>query len=189
MVNEKIQILQLLIENQENNLSIRQISRLRKINYKTAYNAVYTLKKEGIIDMVKFGNSISCKFNLRFNESVFLAESKRRNDLLKNKNIKIIHKDISQLPFSFIALLFGSYVKQKQGKHSDIDIMVIGGEHDKIKSKFSLYPNKIHLTLLEYSDFLSMAKSKEFSVVSEVIKKNIILIGIEDYYRLLENAG
>jgi hypothetical protein len=33
-----------------------------------------------------------------------------------------------------------------------------------------------------------MAKSKEFSVVSEVIKKNIILIGIEEYYRLLGNT-
>lgn len=34
-----------------------------------------------------------------------------------------------------------------------------------------------------------MAKSRELTVVSEAMKKNIILIGIEDYYRVLENAG
>jgi hypothetical protein len=33
-----------------------------------------------------------------------------------------------------------------------------------------------------------MLKTKEFSVVSEAIKNNIILVGIEDYYRLMENV-
>jgi hypothetical protein len=33
-----------------------------------------------------------------------------------------------------------------------------------------------------------MERSKDFSVVSEAIKRNIILVGIEDYYRLMENV-
>ncbi len=33
-----------------------------------------------------------------------------------------------------------------------------------------------------------MLKTKEQTVVSEAIKKNIILFGIEDYYRLMENV-
>ena len=48
---------------------------------------------------------------------------------------------------------------------------------------------KIHLTAVTYKDFIYMAKSKEFTVVSEAIKNNIILVGIEEYYRLLKNAG
>lgn len=31
-----------------------------------------------------------------------------------------------------------------------------------------------------------MAKSREFSVVSEAMKHNVILAGIEDYYRIAE---
>jgi len=188
MANEKIQILQLLIENREKNLSIRQISQIRKINYKSAYNSLHKLNEEGIVDLIRVGNTINCIFNLRFNKSVFLAEYGRKEDLLKNKNFKVICKDLDRLPFSFIALLFGSYMKKEQGKHSDIDLLVIGGDEDKIKGMFSLYPLKIHLTWLDYEDFVSMLKSKEFTVVSEAIKKNIILAGIEDYYRLLENA-
>jgi hypothetical protein len=34
-----------------------------------------------------------------------------------------------------------------------------------------------------------MSKSREFTVVSEALRNNIILIGIEEYYRLLSNAG
>jgi hypothetical protein len=33
-----------------------------------------------------------------------------------------------------------------------------------------------------------MLKSKEFTVVSEAVKHNILLFGIEDYYRLMNNA-
>ena len=50
-------------------------------------------------------------------------------------------------------------------------------------------PEKIHLTNVNYGNFINMAKSKEFTVVSEAIKNNIILNGIEEYYRLLKNVG
>jgi hypothetical protein len=33
-----------------------------------------------------------------------------------------------------------------------------------------------------------MLKSKESTVVSEAVKRNVILFGTEDYYRLIENA-
>jgi hypothetical protein len=46
----------------------------------------------------------------------------------------------------------------------------------------------IHLTHIKYADFQAMLRSKEFTVVSEAIKKNIILVGIEDYYRMVNNA-
>jgi len=34
-----------------------------------------------------------------------------------------------------------------------------------------------------------MASSKEFIVVSEAIKSNVILIGIEDFYRMVGPRG
>lgn len=188
MVNEKTKILQLLIENTDKDYSIRQISKIRAINYKSAYNALQDLNKEGIVDLIRIGNSINCKFKLMFNKSVFLAEYERRENLLKNKNFKLIYQDLSKLPFSFIAMLFGSYVKEKQTKHSDIDILVIGGDEKNVHDTLSLYPFKIHLVWFSHKDFISMAKSREFTVVSEALKKNVILIGIEDYYRLIQYA-
>ncbi len=67
--------------------------------------------------------------------------------------------------------------------------MTIGGNQKEITAAISLLPDKIHLTVLEYKDFIHMVKSKEFTVVSEALKNNTILLGIEEYYRLLSNAG
>ena len=118
----------------------------------------------------------------------FEAEFERKMDLFKNKDFLILHNRLAELKFPFIALLFGSQAKGTATKHSDIDILAIGGDEDKIKSTLSLLPDNIHLTYVTYENFIHMAKSREFTVVSEAIKNNIVLIGIEEYYRLLQNA-
>jgi len=190
MGNEQSEILKLLIENQEEPFSIRKISQLRKINYKSAYNAVGSLRKQGIIDLEELGNVSICRFKRDFNAKVFEVESSRRDDLLrKNKDLKVIFDELSRINKPFIAVLFGSHAKGTAKKNSDIDLLLIGEDAEKIKDKLSWIPLKIHFTLLGYDDFIRMLKSKEQTVVSEIVKKNIILIGIEEYYRVLNNAG
>ena len=187
MANEIEEILKILIENQEEKFSIRKLSMLRKINYKSAHNAIIKLEKGGAIKLEKFGNTINCSFNKKFDPLVFKVEYERRENLLKNKDFKILYSKLNKLKFPFIALLFGSRVK-KYNRHSDIDLLILSEREIGIEQTISLMPLKIHLTNISPREFLNMAKSKEFSVVSEAIKKNIILIGIEDYYRLLEDA-
>ncbi len=188
MANETIEILKLLMNNKEETFSIRKISQLRDINYKSAYIALKFLAKEKIVDLKKVGNTIACTFNNNFNDLVFKAEYLRREDLFKSKDFLIIYKRLSELKFPFIALLFGSYAKGTAKQHSDIDILTIGGDEDEIEKTISLLPDKIHLTQVNYESFSRMIKSKDMSVVNEAIKKNIILIGIEEYYRLLGNT-
>ncbi len=188
MANETNAIVRLLIEGQQDVWSIRKISLTRKINYKSAYQAVMKLQKDGIVTLQKIGNTTSCSFNFHFNPRVLDVEYLRREELFQNKNFKVIYNNLNQLAFPFIALLFGSYAKKTQTKHSDIDILVITEREREVHSVFSILPLNIHSTIIKPEDFMQMAKSKEFSVVSEALKKNIILIGIEDYYRLLENA-
>ena len=70
MANETIEILKLLIENREESYSIRKISKLRKINYKSAYKALKFLEKEEIVTLKRIGNTLACTFNNNFNELV-----------------------------------------------------------------------------------------------------------------------
>ncbi len=188
MVNEKSAILRLLIENQGTEYSIRQISQIRKINYKSAYYNIKKLEKERIITVKKQGNISLCSFNGKFNESVYRVEHLRRDILLKNKNFRVLYNRISKINKQFILILFGSHVKGKKNRHSDIDLLLISDDPKKIQNELDLIPLNIHLTHMNYEDFMSMLKSKELTVVSEAIKKNIILLGIEDFYRLIENA-
>lgn len=188
-MNEEISILTLLLNNKGEGFTIKKIAELLKINYRIAYEKTITLEKSGLVKITKAGNSKVCEFTYQFDNRVFEAEQSRRNALFKNKNFLILHNRLAALEFPFIALLFGSYAKNTANKHSDIDILIIGGDEKEIRASIALLPDKIHLTTVTYKSFIHMAKSKEFTVVSQAIKNNIILIGIEEYYRLLKNAG
>jgi predicted nucleotidyltransferase len=187
-MNNKIKILKLLVNNKEKRFTINKIAESLKMNYRTAYENTIQLEKESLIKITKVGNSKLCEFTYRFDSRVFEAEYQRKQELFKNKDFLVIHNRLSELKFPFIALLFGSYSKGTASKHSDIDILIIGGDEKEINTAISLLPNQIHLTFATYADFIHMAKSKEFTAVSEALKNNIILIGIEEYYRLLENV-
>ena len=188
MDNEKLNILQFLIENHDKTYSIRQIALQRKINYKSAYMNIKTLAKEGVISVQKQGNTTNCLFNQKWNASVFCVEYARLQNLLKNKNFLVIYNRLARINAQFILLLFGSYVKGQATKHSDIDLLLITNDPKPIEREIHLIPLKIHLTHITYENFNSMLKSKEFTVVSEAIKKNIMLFGVEAYYRLIKNA-
>ena len=188
-MDSQIKILKLLLDKKEERFTIRKIAKTLKINYRIAYEQTANLEKEEMIKVTKIGNSKICEFTYRFNNKVFYAEYCRRKELFKNKDFLVIYNRLAELKFSFIALLFGSHAKGTANRHSDIDILTIGGNKEEIQATISLLPDKIHLTPINYEDFVHMAKSKEFTVVSEVIKNSIILIGIEEYYRLLRNAG
>ena len=183
-----IKILKLLLSNKESRFTIKQIAERLNLNYRIAYENIMLLEKKELIKITKTGNSKTSELTGKFNSKVFDAEFERKMDSFKNKNFLVIHNRIAELKFPFIALLFGSQAKGTATKHSDIDILAIGGDEKEIKSTLSLLPDNIHLTYVTYENFIHMAKSREFTVVSEAIKNNIILIGIEEYYRLLQNA-
>lgn len=188
-MKSEIKILRLLLGNKEERFTIKKIAEALAINYRIAYEQVMNLEKENLIKITKTGNSKVCEFTYEFDQRVFEAEYERRKEIFKNKDFLVLYSRLAELKFPFIALLFGSQARGKANKHSDIDILSIGGDQKEIKIIFSMWPEKIHLTQVSYEEFINMARSKELTVVSEAIKNNIILSGIEEYYRLLKNAG
>lgn len=187
--NETIEILKHLIHNPNTEFTIRELSIIRKINYKSAYQALGKLEKDGSVEIRKKGNTKLCSFSKKFTNKVFVAERERLAEALMDSNLRIIHKELKQIGTQAIILLFGSYAKGTKGKHSDIDLLVISENKERVQKAISWIPKDIHVTPLTYIEFNTMLRSKDFSVVSEAVKKNIILLGIEDYYRFIENAG
>ena len=187
----EIKILKLLLSNKEEVFTIKKIADRTGINYRIVYEKIKSLEKEGLVKVTKTGNTKVCRFTNKFNDKVFRAEYGRRQDLLKkNKDFLVLCRRLAELNFPFIALLFGSYAKGKATKHSDIDLLIICEKkrEQKIQEVLDLFPLKIHPSFTMFEDFMLMIKTKEFNVVSEAVKNNIILIGTEDYYRLIENA-
>lgn len=189
-MNLKQKILSFLIENKTESFSINEISKKVNIDYKLAYINVQKLIEDKIISVKDFGNAKRCSFEDNLNNDVFIAENERKNQILDKKEFRAIHDKLKRINKQFILLLFGSYAKETATKKSDIDLLLISNQNDTkiIEEKLEVLPIKIHLTAISYESFISMLKSKEQTVVSEALKNNIILFGIEDYYRMIENA-
>ena len=178
-----------LADNRDRKYSIRQLALARKINYKSAYQAVRKLESAGVAVCERFGNITHCSFAPGIDPLVYEVEYARRKDLLRNRDLKAVYSRLNGLSFPFIALVFGSCAKRARSKGSDIDLLVVSDNREDVERCISLIPLEIHLNVFSSKGFASMLLSKEFSVVSEAVKGNVILVGIEDYYRLLENAG
>ena len=188
MIKEKI--LKKLIENNDTSFSINELSKKTKIDYKLAYTNVLKLKDEGVIYYKKLGNRNEIKFKFSYNDTVLNVELEKLNDIIKNKNLKMIYKTISKYsnPF-FIILLFGSHAKMKATKHSDIDLCLICNDESlnkQIKSDLRIFPYDIHLVDFTTKEFISMLKTIDFNVGKEIVKNNIIFYGIENFYKILD---
>jgi len=190
MAKNHSKIIRVLVERQEEELNISNLSKYSGIDYKNVHSIVKDLENKGLIVVKAFGKTKKITLIKKVHPLIFEAEYLRREELLnKDRNLLILYKRLSELGFPFVVLLFGSYAKGKATKHSDIDLLIISNEEEsKIQEVLDLFPLRIHSTFINFEDFRKALKTKEFSVISEAIKNNIILIGIEEYYRMVENV-
>ena len=186
----KQKILRFLIENKDTSPSINKISKSLRMDYKLIYINIGNLEKDKSIKVEDLGSIKRCRFDDDFNKDVFIVENERKKQFLENKKCYAIYERLTGIKGQFILLLFGSYVKGTETKNSDIDLLLVSNKDNVkiIEEKLEILPLKIHLTSINYNSFSEMIKNREQTVVSEAIKKNIILFGVEDNYRLLKNA-
>ena len=181
--------IKLFIEEKEAK-TIREIAKGIKSDYKITYTATQRLLNKNILLSKNVGKSVLCNLNpSSYGIEIYEAENERRENLFKNKNIRQLYREIMAKMKNtlFVFLIFGSYAKNKQVKSSDIDIMFISNEknfEEKLSDILSLLPLKVHLLVFTENEFIRMKDSKELNVVKEAIENNIILYGIENYYRL-----
>lgn len=170
--------------------TIMELSKKISSDYRITHTATQRLLNKKILLSRKVGKSTLCELNPDYyGTEIYEAENERRQRIFKNNNIRQLYKEINEKIKSsfFIFLLFGSYAKGKPTKSSDIDIIFISNEkgfEEKISSIFSLLPIKTHVLVFTEEDFIRMKDSKKSNVVKEAVDNNIILFGIENYYRL-----
>jgi len=170
--------------------TIREISKKIKSDYKITYTATQRLIEKSILLCQRIGKSDLCRLNnLYYGVEIYESENKRKESLLKNRDLNQLYKEAMAKIKStfFIFLIFGSYAKGRYTISSDIDVLLVSNEQEfeeKILDTFSLLPIKTHALVFTEEEFIRMKDSKKSNVVKEVIENNIILYGVESYYRL-----
>lgn len=180
-------ILKFILENNSNSFSVKQISEKLKIDYKNTHSAIEKIKDS--VTFNKVGKSKFIQFNFKLTPLVFKIEKFRLNDILKNTDLNLIVADIERISQPFIiVLLFGSFIKKINTKYSDIDLCVISN-NKSIKTKLiehlKIFPLNLEIHEFTTAEFTSMLKSPENNLGREIVKKNIILFGMENYYHLV----
>ena len=193
MRNKDAIIIKYLIENKNKELNILKISKALRMDYKNTYSIVKRLEKESLVKIEPFGHSNRIMLIPQVHPIIFEAEYARREEVLKDKNfiVMINHFKKSLKTKCYALLLFGSYAKKTQTKHSDIDLMFICSngieeQFEKEVDKASrLLPLPLHCSVFSDKQFLDMISTKEFNVGQEALKDNVILYGIETYYEVI----
>lgn len=185
----KLKIIKLFIEDKAPK-TIREIAKHIHADYKITHTAAQLLIKENVLSMQTIGKSSLCRLNNScYAPEIYQAEYERTEHILRKKSLKQLHKEImSKVGTSFFVwLLFGSHAKGKETKSSDIDILFISNEKDfesKISNIIAVLPLKIHALTFTEEEFIRMKDAKKANVIQEAMEKNIIMYGIETYYRL-----
>jgi len=193
MKRKDVEVLRLLIENKENELSINQVAKLLKKDYRNAHNIVTRLSRMQLVRLQSFGRSYKVSLVSKIHPLLFEAEYLRRSDILRNKDIAVMYDSFKGMKSKlFVLLLFGSHAKKTQTKYSDIDLLFIVPDESEDKMEKAIQniagtlPLEIHMNIFKESDFKAMKNSKEITVGSEAINNNVILCGIEPYYEMIQ---
>jgi len=186
-LNNYEKILKFILENNSNSFSIKQISEKLKIDYKNTHSAIEKIKDS--ITFNKVGKSKFIQFDFKLTPLVFKIEKFRLNNILKNTDLNLMIADIERISHPFIIiLLFGSFIKKINTKYSDIDLCIISN-NKSIKTKLiehlKMFPLNLEMHEFTTIEFTSMLKSPENNLGKEIVKNNIILFGIENYYHLV----
>jgi len=124
------------------------------------------------------------------NLDIYNAEKKRTEQfILKNPKLRIVKSYIEEVNYPFlIVLVFGSYVMGTNTTGSDIDICVIVDNNEKLKillEKLRLFALPLEIHDFTTAQFNSMIEKKQNNLGNEIVNKNIILYGVENYYNLV----
>ncbi len=169
--------------------SVRTLSGAVLMDYKNTYNLVKELQPK-ILSEEKIGNTNLIKLNLSPNREIYSVEAKRTEEfLLKHSKLKLIKSYSEELNYPFlIVLIFGSLVKNTETNSSDIDICIISDSKEETKKlieRLNLLSLKLEIHEFTSKEFISMIEKKQNNLGREIVKNNIILYGIENYYNLI----
>ncbi len=188
-MKNKFKILKFFSENKDKEFSIKKVSETIKMNYKIVYETIDYLESKKLIKFRKKGASKLCTFNYKYTSEIAKVENIRKKELFKNEDIKLIFKRIKEIKYPFYCLIiFGSYANKTHKKNSDIDICLICDDKnisEKINDVLDTIPTDTHLQKFTTNEFLSMIELKKSNIGNEIIKNNIVLHGLENFYELV----
>ena len=173
--NKEIEILNLYTSDYNKQLYLREISKLTKIPLKTIQNTVQTLEKENIFKSLVKGKNKYFRLNKDNIQTKFcLLQAEIYKTLLFIQKYPLFKLFLKEIKSNNLLIVFGSFSKFKADKNSDLDLLIISKDGEKIPLHLISYnTHKIELT--------------ESSFIKSLEKQEILIKEIEDNHIILNN--
>ena len=176
--NSERAVLILYLGDYTKQLYLREISRLAKIPLKNTQNVVNSLEKRRILKSSVRGKNKYFSLNLdNIQTRFYLLQSEIYKTLLfldKYPLLKTFLKEVSKATI----VVFGSFAKFTAEKDSDLDLLVISENEEKLP--FHLLPYKIHDIRMSEKTFIRAVEKKE--VLLKEIEENHVILNNHSFY-------
>src|SRR3989344_5308321 len=182
------------IERRHNGIHLRELSRILNSGLPNVKRFLEILEKEKVVKKEREANLVKFKLKESEKTAAYLRQVHTERFLVLPSKVKIAITDfLNELEIrSLIALIFGSYAKGNYTKESDIDVLLVFQKLENVKNientakKISMRTNtKISPVYLDYKNFEKNFLDKEHDFSREIRQDAIVIIGVENYYKLL----
>jgi len=173
-------LLVLFFTNPQKRYYLRELERLLDFSAGSIRRELLKLSDDNLFETEKIGNLLY--YSLNKNHPLF---DELKSIVSKTAGIEYsLRRKLSKIRNIKVAFIFGSFASKKEGKESDIDIMIVGNpDITKLNRKISFLENKLKreinpviYSLKEYK--LKKKENRQF--ILDVLKKpKILLIGKE----------
>jgi len=181
--NKELMVIALYSGNYKAEFYLRQISRLTELPLKTCQNVLVELEKEKILKGKIEGKNKYFSLNLNnIQTKSYLLKAeiyKTDNFLEKYPQFKTFLKSFNT---TVPIIVFGSFAKFKAEKDSDLDILSLSKEEQKVP--FHLLSYKIHQNNLSEDSFKKALIERE-TLIQEIMENHIILNNPSSYINLV----
>ncbi len=177
--NDEKSIIMLYLGDYTKQFYLREISRLTKIPLKTTQNLITRLEKNKTLKSRLSGKNKYFRLNLENIETkYYLLQTEQQKTLMFLENHPECKTFAKQIKNDAVIIIFGSFAKQTMTKHSDIDVMIITKEDEKLPTH--LLPYKVQAIKLSAKAFLQSLEKKE-TLIKE-IEENHVIINNHSWY-------
>jgi len=182
------------IERRHNGIHLRELSRILNSGLPNVKRFLEILEKEKVVKKERDANLVKFKLKESEKTAAYLRQVHTERFLVLPSKVKIAITDfLNEIEIrSLIALIFGSYAKGNYTKESDIDVLLVFQKLENVKNientakKISMRTNtKISPVYLDYKNFEKNFLDKGHDFSREIRQDAIVIIGVENYYKLL----
>ncbi|MGV8151348.1 MAG: nucleotidyltransferase domain-containing protein [Candidatus Woesearchaeota archaeon] len=169
--NNQLRIMDAFLSNIGRQLYMREIARMSGLDIKIVSRELKVLLDNNVMDYEIRGKIKLYHWKNTFEtEALIIATEAYRSQKFLEKHEILELMDLNKIT-DFI--IFGSYAKNLENKHSDIDIVIFSKKTDKIEKLLDDISKKIHKQYISFGEFTALYR-KDTVLAREILRSHVL---------------